>query len=325
MPTRTPRKGDGRAADLAALVEAPEFALPWLDQLYDPDDEALVVAVGDGRRLVSDLLAEVPGLDPATVRRAHRRGVVTLSDEDDPATTVSVTSFWDHFEYWIVLEGWRDIPPEARGDFASGYLDLGVEVVGAAVDDVKAGRPVADPTGNDCFVLRAEAEEIVRQARRVYVRPCMCRRIYQRCDKPVDVCLWLDDEDRSVGMEISRERALELVAEADGAGLMFTTNDPQTDRATWICCCCSDCCQPILAAERLGASAVWPRRRYLAELDADRCTRCRTCVKRCPFGALTMDGKGKGAVLHLDAAACRGCGACSTGCAEGAIAMAPRS
>ena len=326
MPVRTPRKGgDGRADSLAAIVEALEFALPWLDRLYDPDDEVLVVAVGEEQRLVSDLLAEVPGLDLAKLRRAHRRAVVTLSDENDLEATVAVTSFWDHFEYWILLEGWRDIPVQAQQAFAKGYLDLGIERLSPAIDDVRAGRPVGDPTGNDCFVLLAEAEKIVCDAHRVYVRPCMCRRIYQRCDKPVDVCLWLEDEDRGADMEISRERALELLAEADRAGLMFTANDPQTDRATWICCCCSDCCQPILAAERLGVTGIWPRRRYLATLDADRCTRCRTCVKRCPFGALTMEGKGKSAVLRLETSECRGCGVCSTACAGGAIAMMTRS
>jgi heterodisulfide reductase subunit A-like polyferredoxin len=57
-------------------------------------------------------------------------------------------------------------------------------------------------------------------------------------------------------------------------------------------------------------------------VDHDLCTRCRTCVKRCPFGALTMEGKGKDGLVCLDPAACRGCGVCETGCKEGAITMA---
>ena len=326
MPVRRPHKTDAvdRSTGVAGIVAAPECALPWLDRFYDPDDGVLIAALGEGECSVSDLLSAVAGLDLAALRRAHRRGVVTMSDEHDPASTVVANPFWDRFEYWITLEGWRDIPPEARGAFADGYLDYYLEGVTAAVADLAAGRPVHDPTGNDFYVLRAEAESIVREARRVYVRPCMCRRIYQRCDKPVDVCIWLNDDDRGAGFEISRERALELLHEADRAGLMFTANDPQAGTATWICCCCSDCCQPILAAAQLGAADVWPQRRYVAALDHERCTLCRTCVQRCPWDALTVEGKGKAGVLRLDNDQCRGCGVCATECEQDAIAMEPR-
>lgn len=153
------------------------------------------------------------------------------------------------------------------------------------------------------------------------MRPCPCRRTFQRCDTPVDVRLWFDEDEREVGWEISPERALELLAEAERSALTFTSNSTEPGSAPWICCCCADCCLPILAAEKLDAATVWPRRRHLMRVDHDCCTRCRVCVKRCPFGALTMDGEGKDGVLRLDVAACRGCGICETGWEESAIVM----
>ena len=82
------------------------------------------------------------------------------------------------------------------------------------------------------------------------------------------------DNDRGVGWEISRERAIEILRETDKAGLMHTADyhgDPATAGA--ICNCCTDCCYPHLATDRLGTSDVWPVRRYVAEIDEAACTR----------------------------------------------------
>ena len=176
-------------------------------------------------------------------------------------------------------------------------------------------------------MLLREAEAIVGAAGRLFVRPCSCRRIHDHdgCGKPVDVCIWIDEDDRGAGWEISRERALEILHDADDAGLMFTANTPEAAKATWICCCCSDCCAPILAAEKLGVSHAWPLRRYVASVDDDTCSRCGTCVERCPFDAWTLDEVGGATAPRLSAADCRGCGVCETGCPEGAITMAPTS
>ena len=90
-----------------------------------------------------------------------------------------------------------------------------------------------------------------------------------------------------------------------------------------ICNCCSDCCFPILAGEKLGAGDVWPGRRNVAAIEVLRCARCRRCVKRCPFDAIELSGK-DAPIPTIDAAACRGCGLCATGCPEGVVTMRPR-
>lgn len=323
---RTTGEGDGATGleRIVAIVEAPVSVLPWLDRFYDHGDAALLEALAAGPRSIGSLIAECDAFDLATLQRAHRRAVVTIADERDPQSNLEAAPFWERFGYWILFEGWRDIPPEAQGPIAEGYLQYYADDIADAVVDAKAGRPISGDTTPYHYVLYREAQELARGSQRAFVRPCPCRRTFQRCDAPVDICLWFDEDERGVGWEISRERALELLAEADRAALTFTSDSTVPGSASWICCCCSDCCLPILAAEKLDAAAVWPRRRHVMRIDDDRCTRCRVCVKRCPFGALTMDGKGKDGILRLDADACRGCGVCETGCKDGAIVMAER-
>jgi Pyruvate/2-oxoacid:ferredoxin oxidoreductase delta subunit len=306
---------------IATIVEAPDYALPWLDRFYDEADAGLLEALAGGPMSARDLIRVVDGLDAAALRRADRRAVVTVDDVDDPAASVALAPFWERFTFWITFEGWRDLPSEAREALGEGYLQHYADGIETAVADMKAGRPISDDTDFYHYVLFSEAEVLIRGAGRAFVRPCVCRRTYQRCGTPTDVCIYLDDDERNVGWEISHERALELLREAERAALTFTSDSTEPGSASWICCCCSDCCLPILAAEKLDATSIWPGRRHLVVIDHDACTRCRACVKRCPFGALTMEGKGKDGVLRLDEAECRGCGVCATGCKDGALSM----
>ena len=307
---------------VADIVAAPDFVRPHLGSFYEPDDLTLLETLGGGQRPVGDLLAELPEATAEGLRRAHRRAVITLSRD---VTTAAAASFSDRFEAWIVFEGWKDLPSPVRERLAAWDMDKFVEEIREPVAQMAAGRSPEEATGNDTFILLDEAEAIIGGAKKVFVRPCSCRRIAQSCDKPVDVCLWVDADERDEGWEISRERGIEILRAADKAGLMRTANDSDAATATWICCCCPDCCYPILAGQRLGAADVYPARRYLAALDDDACTRCGICVRRCPFGAWSLEGKKEQRVLRLEERECRGCGVCATGCPEDAITMVRRT
>jgi ferredoxin len=262
----------------------------------------------------------------------------------DAPAIIGLAGFHARFDIWATFEGWKDIPADVAERLNEWELEHYTARVSA---DVTALRDGCDQPGGDAdlsYLLLGEAEAVIREAPRVYLWPCDCRAMFRRCRRPLDVCLRVDDE-RGLGWEISRERAVEILRETDRAGLMHTGyGDPAAGVAGGICNCCTDCCFPHLAAERLGVSAVWPRRRYRAAVAAAACTLCGRCVKRCPFAALSFgeatsdaaevaasasDGPataaGQRQSLLFSAELCRGCGLCATGCREGAIAMQPRA
>ena len=190
---------------------------------------------------------------------------------------------------------------------------------------LQGGAPEPGGDADYAYLLLSEAEEMVRREEHVYLWRCDCRTLMRACDQSVDNCLRFHN-DRDVGLEISKELAIDILREADAAGLMHCDyvgfGGPTDPHA--ICNCCTDCCQPQLASQRLGVSDVWPRRRYLASVSADACTLCGTCTERCPFGALSVAATGADESLVLAEDECRGCGLCATTCLEAAIQMVAR-
>jgi heterodisulfide reductase subunit A-like polyferredoxin len=56
---------------------------------------------------------------------------------------------------------------------------------------------------------------------------------------------------------------------------------------------------------------------YIAQVDADLCAACGTCVDFCQFAAISVDN----GFAHVDAAACIGCGVCVAHCLQEAISL----
>jgi Pyruvate/2-oxoacid:ferredoxin oxidoreductase delta subunit len=292
---------------VAAASGAPDFILPWLDRFYDADDAALLLAAATG---------SLDGIDPARLERAVRRAVLDAGDDG----TYAPADFHERLEIWAMFEGWKDVPLAVHRQLADWDVDFYAERIRADVEAVREGSPGDSYEARYTYVLLEEADAIVKSQEHVYLWPCDCRSIVARCRKPVNVCLRFEN-DRGLGWEISPERALEILRQTDKAGLMHTSDlrdDPAGSSS--ICNCCTDCCYPHLAAERLGIEDAWPVRRHVARIDMDLCKNCGRCGLRCPFEAITCNS---GGLPTLDPALCRGCGLCATGCSAEAIALLP--
>ena len=198
-----------------------------------------------------------------------------------------------------------------------------------------AGHEPAGAGHNDAVLLLHEAEAMVEAATDIVIQPCNCRRAGQYCDRPVETCVWLDEGARAAlarghGRAVSKEEAVALLRRADRAGLMHTGDSEWRTRGLGaICNCCACDCYPFRAAEALGSKGVWPRARYVAAYDEERCSLCGACVRRCHFRAFYHDGatrlvagKEQPAVA-FDPEKCWGCGLCANTCPTGAVVMQP--
>ena len=331
------------AAVRAALTDAfrvPAFLLPWADRFFEAGDLALIAALADGPLAAADVLQGVPGLTHAGLERAHRRGIVDLTADRSDAVTLA--DFHARYEVWAIFEGWKDVPDHIAEQVNEWELQAYADGIGLDLAAIREGTLGGGGEAGYSYVLLSEAEELIDRRSSVFLWPCNCRAMYRRCARPVNVCLRFDN-DRGLGWEISTERALAVLREADRAGLMHTAYVGEGAPDYGICNCCTDCCFPHVAARRLGVAGLWPTRRHRAVVDAAACTLCGRCASRCPFGAFvvqpeggagaaegrdvvarrTGEAEGKSRSLLFAAAECRGCGLCATGCPETAIIMEP--
>ncbi len=294
-------------AAVAATVGAPGFIVAWLDRFYDEDDVDLLLATGE---------SALAGAGEARLARAVRRAILDC-DESGVHTAVD---FHARLEIWAMFEGWKDVPLAVHRRLADWDVDHYAERIRQNVTAACDRRPGDSYEAHYAYVLLDEAKAIIHAQDHIYLWPCDCRSIVSRCRKPMDVCLRFDN-DRGLGWDISRERALDILLAADKAGLMHTA-DVRDDPAgtSSICNCCTDCCYPHLAADRLGVSETWPLRRHVARIDMDLCKTCGRCGLRCPFEAIVCRSGGR---PELDAALCRGCGLCATDCSADAIELLP--
>jgi len=136
--------------------------------------------------------------------------------------------------------------------------------------------------------------KIIQGAKKIAVVDCACRRTMMNCDHPLDVCLHFDQRaefaiSRPSGKKLSVDEALAVLDYAEEKGLL-----PSVDNVTSpfgaICFCCASGCVVINSAMRYGTlTKQLAKSRFQAEINDSACTGCQICVKRCQFGAITME------------------------------------
>jgi ferredoxin len=169
------------------------------------------------------------------------------------------------------------------------------------------------------------ANKIIERATTFAVTRCACRVIARKCDKPLEVCIQVDNAakyaiDRGSGREISREEALQLLRTCEEQGLIHVAMN-RAQSAHFICNCCSCCCLAIPLLISDGIKLVDPSR-FQAEIDKELCSGCGTCLNRCCFKAIeTIQQDNSETVMQVVGEKCMGCGLCQVTCPEDAISL----
>lgn len=179
----------------------------------------------------------------------------------------------------------------------------------------------------------AGAREIIRQAGFGAVGLCYCRHkkehLGESCGKgaPVEgICISLGAAARFLvrrGFAVQKSEAelLEVLEAARRYRLTHVTDNIR-DKPSFICNCCSCCCE-LLAGVRHGYHDGVGKTGYRLAIDEEGCSGCGLCVEACNVEALSLvDGGVRGrwslAVRHQ---VCLGCGACVPACPKGALQL----
>jgi len=168
------------------------------------------------------------------------------------------------------------------------------------------------------------ANKIIEKAKTLAVTRCACRVIARNCDKPLEVCIQVDNAakyaiDRGSGREISKQEALQILRTSEEKGLVHVTmNRSQSEH--FICNCCGCCCLALPLVISEGLKLLDPSR-FAAEIHKESCIGCGICLDRCMFKAIETIRDDAADVMRVIPEKCMGCGVCQVTCPESAISL----
>ncbi len=183
--------------------------------------------------------------------------------------------------------------------------------------------PVSESFEAKQWVLPSEqVRKILESARSIALQKCMCREHYSRCDKPLEVCLILNESgdkfvEKGTARHISLAEAVEVLKKADETGLVHLSLYMPHHEVFALCSCCPCCCHDLQILKLCSRKDLVARSEYVAKTDLNACINCGACAERCPFEARRLVG----GALAYDETKCLGCGLCVSVCPVEATTM----
>jgi len=190
---------------------------------------------------------------------------------------------------------------------------------------VKIDRAVNTEIPEQVLPYTRAREIILRNPERIILLDCPCRSGMENPCTPIDVCILVGDPFGKFMQEhhpdktrqISAEEAVSIIKAENARGHVSHAffKDVMLGRFYAICNCCSCCCGAMKANAK-GVHMLCSSG-YLAEVDAEKCTRCGVCVKKCQFKAIGFNKE----AAYIREDKCMGCGVCIEACPEDALKL----
>jgi Pyruvate/2-oxoacid:ferredoxin oxidoreductase delta subunit len=175
-----------------------------------------------------------------------------------------------------------------------------------------------------------KASAIVEQADEFAIGLCSCRheKLHadaKKCSIPLETCSTIGDSaaymiERGFARAASKTEMLENIARSRESNMVLCADNVKNN-VSFICHCCSCCCNVLLGVSRFGYPNAVVTSSFIARRDEELCTQCEVCAEVCPIKAIKPV---KGRSPQIDESFCLGCGVCALNCQTGAMRLAKR-
>jgi Pyruvate/2-oxoacid:ferredoxin oxidoreductase delta subunit/predicted transcriptional regulator len=299
--------------------------IPGIFESLADEDEARVLLAASPPATVEEL-AEKTGLPPDRIEKMldplFKKGLIFKSVKETGTRYYRVRHVLQmHDSTAVMVDAPRKMLDLWKGFMAEEFNAFSRKLEEALPAPVIRVIPVNITIQPKTHILAFDdVSNLVEEARNIAVTPCSCRVIDGACGKPVEVCMQFNKAadyalERGTGRQLSKQEAIDMLRMCEEEGLIHV-GDNRSTVGHVICNCCSDCCLNWPSV-RTGLRKFVVPSRFLAQVDADLCTACETCLDRCHFDAIAIDDATETAVVDADK--CMGCGLCLVTCPNEAI------
>jgi Fe-S-cluster-containing hydrogenase component 2 len=310
---------------LAGAVGAGESPLiPKIFEALVSDDEARVLLVASPPATAEEL-AQKSGLSTDTIKAMmeslFKRGLIFKAKKGGELKFYRVKNIPQMHDSTSLTPGFPrnilDIWKEYMEKEWPEYGRIAMEFMPGSIMRVV---PINESITPESRILAYDdVVKIIENAKTLSVTNCSCRVIDGACGKPLEVCMQVDraaeyNIERGTGRILSKSEALAIVKKCEEAGLVHVVDNRQVVGHV-ICNCCKDCC--LNWSVMKGPKKWVAPSRFAAVVDTDECIGCATCLERCFFDALAMNGE----LAFVNAEKCLGCGVCTVSCPTEAIKL----
>jgi len=321
MPVGYPPTKSGVEIDLLKAIFTPQEAqiATHLDYKYKTVDQIYDTAGTEVRS--TDQLAYI--LD-ATVAKG---GITRRTRNGQRQYALLPLLLWGMYERQLTR-----LSPEFLDSFGQYMMgEFGLELATTRLPKMRV-IPIEESVQTEQQVATYdELRHLIEQAgEHLAIQECVCRKVNdlqgkhcQTTDRR-EVCMSLGDladlyVEEGWGRRISRQEALEIARKNEEEGLVLMPGNQQ--EAAFMCACCSDCCGMLSMMTHVPKPAEVVASNYTAQVNAELCTGCETCVGRCPTQAVQVAD----AVASVDLTRCIGCGLCVPTCSGKAMSLAKKA
>ena len=161
------------------------------------------------------------------------------------------------------------------------------------------------------------------------VANCICKQLKDMENHPCkvthrrEICMGFGHAaklyiDQGWGREITKDDAIDILKQNQEDGLVLQADNSQ--KLTFICSCCSCCCEGLSRIIKIPNPGEMMVTNFYAEVNADHCTGCETCITICPMEAIKLVDN----IAKIKIKRCIGCGNCVVRCPSDAISLNKR-
>ncbi len=272
--------------------------------------ESIAQRMGRKQTDVADQLEDMAG-----------RGLLFRVKKGDSSRYAAIPFVHGLFEFQVTRLN-RNLSKLLEEYFQSGFLDAFNNSRGTFLRTIPVQKSL-DATRN--VAAFDDASEILKKMNQIVVTDCICRKqkglIDQSCDKPHETCFMFGAMaqyylDNRMGRKIEIDEAIQILSDAQAAGLV--TQPATAQNPGGMCNCCGDCCGVLRALNQHPRPSEIVFSNYIAGLETELCIGCQTCLERCQMDALNMNDQDR---AEINEDRCIGCGLCVTTCPSGALSL----